>query len=175
MPRLTVLTASLFAFLLTPTVAQALTVGYWQHAIADAGPGCVGGWISAHGNTAYFRGDTELLNTHLGSLTADTEDDAHVTIVLHAGTMLVDNPEENPQTGFGDQQRNQLAIDWSIRKTCPSDDILTGRCKCKRRNVTVGVWIANEIRLSELSIPSGFSVESGGEIERFIESQVTRN
>ncbi|PNY34976.1 hypothetical protein C2E31_20585 [Rhodopirellula baltica] len=175
MARFLVLSASLAAFLLAANVAQALTVGYGQRDIVEAGPGCVGGWISAHGNTAYYRGDTELFNTHLASLAAILSDGTSVTIILRSGEMHVDNPEEKPQTGFADQEQNELSIDWSTKKTCPSDDVMNGRCECKQRNVTVDVWIANDIRLRELSIPSGFSVKAGGEIERFIDSLGTRN
>ncbi|EMI20555.1 secreted protein [Rhodopirellula maiorica SM1] len=175
MQRLLVSTVSLAACLVTATVTQALTVAYGQRDIGDAGSGCVGGWISAHSNLGYFRGDTEMLNTHLASLNTEFAEHSHMAMVLHSGMMVVDNPEEQPLTGFGDQERTQLTIDWSVRKTCPSDDVLAGHCKCDRRNVTVDVWIANEIRLRDLSIPSGFSVKSGREIEQFIESQTTRN
>lgn len=59
MQRLFVLTGSLAACMLVATVVQAVTIGFGQSNIAKAGAGCVGGWISAHGNTAYFRGDTD--------------------------------------------------------------------------------------------------------------------
>ncbi|TWU60909.1 hypothetical protein [Crateriforma conspicua] len=175
MTRLLIFSASLVACIATTSAAQALTVGYGQRDIADAGPGCVGGWLSAHGDTAFYSGATELLNSHLASLAANSPSGTHITVVLHSGDVHVENPEEKPQTGFGEQESNELSIDWSTKKTCPPDDILTGRCKCKHRNVTVDVWIANDIRLRELSIPNSFSVKSGGEIQRFIDSHGTRN
>lgn len=165
---------SLAACLLAATIAQALTIGYGQRDFAKAGPGCVGGWISAHGNTAYFRGDTELLNLQLASLAAEAAEQTPVKVVLHAGAKLVDNPEEQPLTGVGDEDRNRLAIDWSVRRSCPPDDILGGRCNCVRQTVTVDIWIADNVHLDSLSIPSGVSLESGREIERFVEKHASR-
>ena len=170
--------ASLAACLLAGTIAQALTRGYGQRDVANAGPGCVGGWISGHGNIAYYQGDTKLLNQHLSSLAADADLYSTTKIVLHAGTKEVDDPEEKPQTGFKAQPAKQipaqLPIDWSVRKFCPSDEILTGRCKCDRRVVSVDIWIANNIHLDALTIPTGFTVESGNEIERFVDRHVGR-
>ncbi|QDS92498.1 hypothetical protein FF011L_12440 [Roseimaritima multifibrata] len=167
--------ASLAACLFAGTVAQALTMSYGRRDIAEAGAGCIGGWISGHGNTAYFQGDTAQLNQHLASLAADTEGRSAAKVVLHAGTKTVDNPEEEAQTVFRARTRAdkqipaQLSIDWSVRKYCPSDDLLTGRCKCDRRIVTVDIWVANDIRLDALSIPAGLKVESGRELERFVD------
>lgn len=180
MRRLSLFFISVTACLFIATIAQALTMGYGQRDVAKAGAGCVGGWISEHGNTAYFRGDTELLNVQLASLAAEIAAHPHVKVVLHAGTKHVDNPEEQPVTGFGDQDSkqlansNQLAIDWSVRRYCPFDDVLSGRCKCDRRIVVVDVWICDKIQLDALSAPSGLSLESGREIEKFVEEHANR-
>ncbi len=168
-----VLTFLITCLLTGASIAHALTVAYGQRDIAEAGVGCVGGRISAHGNTAYYRGDTETLNRHLKSLSAAALKHLSIRVVLHTGTKLVDNPEEQPLSGFDDTPNNQLTIDWSVRKTCPTDDVLAGRCTCRRRNVTVDIWIANDIRLEDLSIPPGLEVESGREIEHFIERRST--
>jgi len=174
MQRLSLFIASLTACLLAVTIAQALTVAYGRRDIAEAGAGCVGGWISGHGKIAYFRGDTELLNLQLTLLATGTAEHRPAKVVLHTGKKLVDDPNEQPVTEFGDQERNQLAIDWSVRRSCPSDDVLAGRCKCDRRIVTVNIWIANDIHLDTLSIPTGLAVESGREIEQYIERHTDR-
>lgn len=176
MRRLSLLLTSLTACMLCATIAHALTIGYGQNDFAEAGAGCVGGWVSDHGNIAYFRGDTELLNTHLTLLASNSVGHSLPKIVLHSGNKVIDNPEERPVTGFisvdqpTDPNPNQLAIDWSVRRYCPFNDVITGRCKCDRRIVTVDIWIANNVDLGTLSIPAGLSVESGREIEQFVEA-----
>ena len=136
MRRLSLLLTSLTACMLCATIAHALTIGYGQNDFAEAGAGCVGGWVSDHGNIAYFRGDTELLNTHLTLLASNSVGHSLPKIVLHSGNKVIDNPEERPVTGFisvdqpTDPNPNQLAIDWSVRRYCPFNDVITGRCKC---------------------------------------------
>lgn len=174
MQRFLLFFGSLAACLLATTVSQALTIGYGQRDIAEAGAGCVGGWISEHGNIAYFRGDTQRLNLQLAALAAETAGHNRVNVVLHSGKKSVANPEEKPVTGFGDEESNQLAIDWSVRKHCPAEDVLAGGCKCKRRHVTVDIWIANDIHVDALSIPANLTVESEREIEQFVETHADR-
>ncbi len=170
MPRTFLFSTSLLAFVLVTSIAFGLTVGFGQRDIADAGPGCVGGWASGHGNTAYFCGDTKRLNACLASLADELLDDSVVKVVLHAGAKTVDNPEELPITDTTEPTTNQLPIDWSVLRHCPTRDILSGTCKCNRRSITVDVWIARRISLDLLEIPATFRVESGREIEQFLDS-----
>ena len=175
MHRTIVVTAFVVTGLLTATLAQALTVGYGKRDITAAGPGCVGGWSSDHSNIAYYRGGSQLLNKQLAILATETVNSNGVRIVLHRGAKVVENPEEQPMTGVGRERSNPLAVDWSVRKTCPPTDVFTGRCQCNRRDVVVDVWISNQIRLREMSIPHDCSVESGEDFERFIESHRSRD
>ncbi|MEM9645493.1 MAG: hypothetical protein AAF989_10905 [Planctomycetota bacterium] len=170
MQRIVILTACLSSCLVFTSVTQGLTVAYGQQRIANAEPGCVGGWISEHGNIGFFRGDTGRLNRHLASLFIACSDGEELKVVLHAGEKTIENPEEQPLTGFGRQEESQLAIDWSVRRSCLTNQVLSGCCKCLRRNVTVDVWINGPIRLERLAIPNGVSVQYGREIEDFVES-----
>ncbi len=171
--RLAICAASLVACLLSVSTVHALTVAYGQRDIEKADTGCIGGWISDHGDIAYFHGDTARLNRHLVAIARSISEHRRANVILHTGTKTVDYPNEQPVTGLGEQERNQLAVDWSVRRSCPSDDILRGRCNCDRRNVTFDIWIANDIKLDSLSIPTEFTVESGGEIEDFVDRQRT--
>lgn len=164
----TVLFNSVLVFLWSATPAHALTVPYGQRQIEEAGVGCVGGVNSAHGNTAYFRGDTERLNEKLALLAKDAQQYRSIKVVLHAGLKSVDPAEEDPQTGFGDQDHDQqILIDWSVCKACSFETIVAGLCKHDEKSVTVDVWIGATIRLDELSIPREFTVRSAGELEEF--------
>jgi hypothetical protein len=148
--------------------AQALTVPFGQRQIEEAGVGCVGGLNSAHGNTAYFRGDTELLNENLALLAKNAHYFQSIKVVLHAGVKSVDPAEETPQAGFGDRVRDQrVPIDWSVLKACSFDKAAAGICKHDEKSVIVNVWIGAAIRLDDLNILSDFTVQSAGELEDF--------
>lgn len=168
MKTLAVLFTSVLGFLLITTSSQALTVPYGQRQIEDAGVGCVGGLNSAHGNTAYFRGDTERLNEKLALLAQDATKFKSIKVVLHAGAKSVDPAEETPQTGFEDRVRDQrVPIDWSILKACSFDKVAAGICKHDEKSLIIDVWIGAAIRLDDLNIPSEFTVQSAGELEDF--------
>jgi hypothetical protein len=178
MKRSMILTASILTCLLTATLstattAHALVISYGQSEIAKAGVGCVGGWVSGHGNTAFFRGNTAMINEQLALLAKDEPRSRSVTVVLHAGVSFVDDPEEMPLT-HADQARSQISVDWSVNRFCPFAKVRTGFCKCDERNVTVHIWVANEIRLDELRVPVEFAVRSSGEIDEFVERHVER-
>ena len=170
----TILTASIFACLLTATTVHALTISYGREEIAKAGVGCVGGWMSDHGNTAFFRGNTVLLNEQLAVLAKDERSYQSVKVVLHAGISIIDAPEEQPGFTSVDDSPRKITVDWSVCKSCPYDKVVTGRCKCNEQNVTIHVWVANQIRLEELSVPKNFHVESAGEIDKFVKSRAVK-
>ncbi len=156
--------AAAFLCLTAWGTASALTVAYGQRDIADAGAGCVGGWKSDHGNTAYFRGNTALLNRQLASLCKGRD---RVELVLHSGTKMVAAPEEQPITDFARKSDTDLAIDWSVIRTCPTEAVLTGKCQCETRNTTVHIWVAKRIRVDELRVPRGCNVQASGSLSRF--------
>lgn len=171
----TAVTAAISTCMLIATDASALVTTYGQRQIEEASAGCVGGSISGHGNTAYFRGDTARLNQQLTSLAKTIPDDRSVVVVLFAGAKFVDSAEEKPQTGFGAPSRDQVMIDWSVSKSCKFDEVVTGVCKCNNMDVTVNIWISNNIRLNELIVPTEFVVRSAGEIAAFVKQHATRN
>lgn len=79
---------------LSATTAHGLIVSFGQQEIADAGAGCVAGYTSDHGVTAYFRGNTATLNARLAALTKGDRRPGSIKVVLHAGASKIDNPEE---------------------------------------------------------------------------------
>ena len=173
--RLSALSAtSILVCLFAATTAHALVMSYGHRQIAEAGVGCVGGWASDHGTVSYFRGDTTMLNGQLALLANGTPPPPSVKLVLHAGASAVDNPEETLIRGFDDQTRDQISIDWSVQKSCPFDNVRTGRCKCDEQRVTVHIWVANGIRLNDLIVPADFFVESAGEIDEFVKGHAVQ-
>lgn len=100
-------TAGAACLLVTPTVL-ALTVAYGQRDIEKASPGCVGGWLSAHGNTAYFCGDTDRLNRQLAAIAQSNLGHSAAKVVLHAGKNSINDPIEQPLTGFGERAPDRL-------------------------------------------------------------------
>lgn len=171
MKRLPIGAVCIVGCLLVTMTANALTVAYGRRDIEKAATGCVGGWVSAYGNTAYFQGDTETLNRQLVTIARSVPKRRNAIVVLHTGKKFVDDPVEQPLTGIGQRGRRQLAIDWSVRRQCSTDDILLGQRTGKQLSVAVDIWIANDIDLNGISIPAEFAVESGGEIEKFINRQ----
>ncbi|MGI9474264.1 MAG: hypothetical protein ACR2NZ_22170 [Rubripirellula sp.] len=154
--------------LMMPAKVSGLSIPYGKTEISQAGPGCIGGWKSDHGETAYFCGDTEMLHAYLQTLAKRAEHP--VTVVLHAGSSRVDAPEETRQLGFGlaELDDNQIEVDWSVVRACPFEGVRSGKCRCDDRRVTVHVQIAERIRLEKLAIPREFRVEPAGDIDEFI-------
>lgn len=130
------------------------------------------GWLPF---TGLSRTIASTLNEHLALLENNNPRSRSVNVVLHACASTVDKPEETPQTGFGDQSRDQISIDWSVHKSCPFDKVQTGRCKHDEQMTTVHISVANNIRLGDLVVPDDFSVQSGGEIEGFVDRHTPKN
>jgi hypothetical protein len=86
---------------------------------------------------------------------------------LHAGASIIDDPEERLLTA-ADKIPRKIAVDWSVNKSSAFDQILTGLSQSNERNVTVHIWVANDIRLSDLTVPASFEIESAGEIDDFV-------
>ncbi|MDZ4853193.1 MAG: hypothetical protein SGI77_28215 [Pirellulaceae bacterium] len=133
-----------------------------------AGIGCVGGWLSEHGNTAYFQGGTTILNEQLAVLANDEY--LSFKIILHVGASMIDDPEE----GTSSKPNPKLSVDWAVQKGCPFETVRTGRCRCKEQNVFVHIWVANDIRLKDLKVPAKFDVESGGELDEFVKKHAVQ-
>jgi hypothetical protein len=169
MQRLAFWTLLIGVCLFVVPTAYALTTAYGLQDIERAGVGCVGGWITDHGHIAYFCGNSEQINRQLAEIARSTSDHHPSKIILHTGKKLVENPVERPLISIGDQEPDQMAIDWSVARGCPVNDILRGRCRCDRQYVLVDIWVAGDITLDALKIPGEFTLESGNEIEKFIE------
>lgn len=161
------LSIAFIAYTFTATTAFGLTLPFGQQEIADAGAGCVAGYASDHAWRAYFQGDTAMLNECLRSLTQEVRHLCSVKVILHAGAFSIDDPEE-PLLTDAKNSPAPIAVDWSVRRLCPAEKVLAGACRCDQREIVVDIWVANEIKLNDLRVPTVFKVESAGEIERFV-------
>ncbi len=96
--------------------AYGLTWEYNQTQIKRAGDGCVGGHISSFGSdTAYYRGDADLLNRQLRELSKQFAATSRIEIRFVDGTKTIEYGEESP-IGTLNAKSRDLQIDWSISK-----------------------------------------------------------
>lgn len=149
--------------------AHGLILPFGQREVAEAGAGCVAGFTADHGTVAYFHGDTVLLNAALASLANDARFPRPAKVVLHAGAGKIVSPEESFYVNVK-PEAEQILVDWSIRKNCPSTRVLDGTCDCEDRQITVEIWLGSAIDLGELQVPRAFVVRSAGELEAFVEN-----
>ena len=164
--------AVVVSVLSTPT-AFGLILPFGQEQIAAAGAGCVAGCSADHAScTAYFHGNTALLNECLESLAEGNRHVRPFKVILHVGTFEVDDPEETLVTDA--DHAAPIAVDWSVRKSCLAEKVLAGTCRHDQREIVVDIWVANEIKLDDLRVPSVFKVESAGEIEQFVKRHANR-
>jgi hypothetical protein len=167
MGNLSLLSLAFIACTFNATTAFGLIIPFGQQEIADAGTGCVAGYTSDHASGAYFRGATALLNQHLEKLAKEDRHQRSVKVILHAGAFKIDDPEETLITD-AKKVPAQLAVDWSVRRLCPAENVLAGTCRGAQREIVVDIWVANEIKLDALRVPAVFKVESAAEIEQFV-------
>jgi len=108
--------ASCLLFALSASNAVGLTWEYDQTQIKRAGDGCVGGHVSSFGsNTAYYRGDTDLLNKTLKELSEQFAATSRIEIRIYDGTKIIEYGEESP-LGTLNPKSHELKVDWSISK-----------------------------------------------------------
>jgi hypothetical protein len=134
--------------------AFALLIPYSKERIAAHGKHCVGGYDGNFGATGtYYAGDVAALNEQLAAL-AKTNEESPKTVIIHPGTMLV------PRYLEADRD---LSTDWLVT-TWPG--------RGDERPVThlqVDIWLGSRIKLADLRIPTVFDVQSGDEIQAFID------
>ena len=141
--------------------AFALLVPFSKERIAAAGKHCVHGYDGNLGQVGmYFAGDASAFNEAI-RLKAPSEIEealrpayASKKVVLHPGPMVV------PDYVAG---RDDLATDWLVT-TWHEDQ--SGRLEW---HLQIDIWLGGQIKLDELHIPVDFAVESGREIEDFVE------
>lgn len=130
------------------------------------------GYMDNDSGNYYFSGDTAKLNRFLLRATKWIQQvpedgwysDVSARIVIHAGIAKF----ENQVPGNGGTPKH---VDWKL-EVIPSSK-LDGATQTiiHKQSVTVHIWIGEQIRLDGLEIPKEFAVESGGEIERFLEKR----
>ena len=162
MRRYVLLVLVLLALGFYATEAWALLIPFSKERIAAQGKHCVHGYDGNFGAVGvYYAGDAAAVNESLKQ-TAKVEAElaeggkfASKTVILHPGSTMVPNYVAG---------RDDLAADWQITSW-------RGEHKGKSGwHVQVDVWLGR-VKLDQLQIPEGFVVESGGEIEKFVEGR----
>jgi hypothetical protein len=118
MRKLRLFSAAIIVCGLMPNLGYGLIVPFGQRDIANAGAGCVSGYLSAHGRGAYYQGNTAMLNAQLAVLAKEPQGQASIKVVLHAGANKIDDTEETLLSAPVPAPK-QIAIDWLVRQTCP--------------------------------------------------------
>jgi hypothetical protein len=124
-----------------------------------------GHWVNAS-EFFHYAGRVEALNKMLESY--GRLQDTPLTVVLHAGRRPMTGPiGEEPRLNY-DWELNIIRRGWGV----PRDPRLPAD---KPGSVaTVHVWLSDDITLDGLVIPEHITVQSAGDIERFIEDRRTR-
>lgn len=110
-----------------------------------------GYWVNSS-DVLFYRTKTKVLNETLAAL--NRLPGATVAVVLHPGNGVAKSP-------WSDEVYSEA--DWSL--TIAGSAAITSL----QDRFRVDVWLGGGIRLAELTIPDGVAVESGGEIEAFVE------
>jgi hypothetical protein len=142
------------------TEAWALLIPFSKERIAAQGKHCVHGFDGNFGHVGvYYAGDAAALNESIKQAAkvekelAEEGKFASKTVILHPGSMAVPNYVSG---------RDDLATDWQVSSW-------RGEHKGKSGwHVQIDVWLGR-LKLDEVQIPEGFAVESGREIEDFVE------
>ena len=114
----------------------------------------------------FFRGDTRSLNAFLERYAKLPG--AELRVVLHPGKLAVRSP--------WDKQSRAAEGDWKLyasplsRERVKADDF-----EPRRFHTRVDVWLGGSVTLDGLQVPDNVSVESGGEIEAFVQRSRERS
>ena len=154
MTRCVRLMLTLVVFGITASSAFGLGADHSKEELARRGPNCVHGYFVNWEDVFFFAGDTAALNKFLEGY-AKTPD-AVLRVVLHPGPKKARSP--------WDKEDRDIPADWSLyvwNKGGPGGPPAPTR---------VDVWLGGKIKLDELRVPANVAVESGGEIDKFIEA-----
>ncbi len=155
----------------TTRAAYALIMLFCPADLELAGEGCVAGYISDGARTAYYRGDTELLNTQLKATVEKHGPSAAYIVRLYDSTHTVDAPE----TGIASQRNKQVSVDWSISEQREPLSLRTEfrflhlqkkgdhvpiplRLKPETR-IVVNVWQSESVDIDRLNLLGLFTIE----------------
>lgn len=155
------LTTSLGTLAITAVAASSLLAlgsDMNKEQLAAAGEHCVHGFWVNEQTVLFFAGDAAQLNRDLPKHLEGNY--AVRKIVIHPGTQRAGSP--------WDAKPRDLFADWSVNTYDDPDDAARAT---PRFVMQIDVWLGSKIKLEDLRIPAGFQVESGGEIEKFVERQ----
>jgi hypothetical protein len=139
-----------------PSIASAWGIDMKKEELAAVGKHCVHGYYVNETSVVFFQGNAVQLNDDLSKLK-----DARLAsrkLVIHPGTQRAKSP--------WDKQVRDTFADWSVMTY---DDPADAAKAVPRVRLQIDVWLGNKIDLSELRVPEGIEVQSGGEIERFVQ------
>lgn len=141
--------------------AFALLIPFSKERIAAHGKYCVHGYDGNFGAVGvYYAGDAAALNEHLLETAKQLREPTFATpvvsrkIILHPGPMILPEYLERERRTSTDW----LQTTWFELETTKAE-----------MHLQIDVWIGGRIKLDELRIPAEFTVESGREIETFVE------
>lgn len=161
MKRCIPLLVALVTLIAFSTEAFAWLIPFSKERIAATGKYCVHGYDGNLGSVGkYFAGDAAAFNQEV--LTIGKAKDgfgmettfATRTVILHPGPKVVPRHIE---------PKSDITTDWLVTTWRGSRSGRSGL------HVQVDVWVGGRIKLDELQIPADFTVESGREIEEFVE------
>jgi hypothetical protein len=153
MSRLTVTAVALLVWGVAASQALGLGADHPKEELAKRGPNCVHGYFVNWEDVFFFAGDTAALNKFLDDYARTPN--AELRVVLHPGPKKARSP--------WDKADRDIPVDWSLYTWN------TGGKGQKPAPTRVDVWVGAKIKLDELRVPANVTVESGGEIEKFVE------
>lgn len=149
--------------------AYALIMLFGPGDLELAGEGCVAGYISDSARTAYYRGDTDLLNTLLKAAVEKHAASAAYIVRLHSSTHAVDAPE----VGIHSQGNKQISVDWSISEQyephlrgtklnfldSQNEEHIAIPLRPKPEfRIVVNVWQSESVDIDRLNVPGLFTI-----------------
>lgn len=116
-----------------------------------------GFWVNSS-DTLFYRGSQADLHKMIRELAAVPN--VNLVVVLHAGAGVAESPWSKKPVG---------PADWSV--TIFGDQPITRH----QENITIDIWFGGSLTLSDLVIPPSVTVNSGGEIEKFIQEHAAKH
>jgi hypothetical protein len=122
-----------------------------------------GYWVNSE-DIFFYSGNTQTLNDFLAQYAKLK--DTKLVVVLHPGPKEATSP-------WSDKSAQHPRTDWMLYVAPKSWVIHHPTKKIKMTDPTtisqVDIWLGGNIRLADLQVPKNVRVESGGEIEDFIQ------
>jgi hypothetical protein len=151
-------------------LALVILIPFTDDRITASGKYCVHGFYGNHGAVGtYYAGAPSAFHEVLTTLLEAKEGPfsgpnfSSKKIVLHSGRGVVPSYVVPDKT---------ISTDWLVQTWPVLDSELKGP---PAFHLQIDVWLGGNLELDKLKIPDGFTVESGGEIEAFVERYKTQS